>query len=167
MFLPANSGFSRRWLAGACAAALVVCGIAFAATSQPATTPPEPQAEVLAFLKVVEIADGDAELVKKRKERHNAAVSLLDERIAEYKRGGRELGAVFEAARLVADAKLDLAESAEARVETLELTLKVAQRIESQLQQQVDKGFGSKGDLARAKYARLSVEVELLKARQN
>ena len=72
---------------------------------------------------------------------------------------------LLEAARFVADAKLDLADTAESRVEALELTLKIAMLVEKVLQDQVDKGFGSKGDLARAKLARLSVEVELLKAK--
>jgi hypothetical protein len=154
----------RSRFAALSAGTLLVCIVAMAA-AQKASAPPEVRPEVLEFSKTVEIADGDDELLKKRKERHNAAVSLLDERVAEYKSGSREMSAVFEAARLVAEAKLDLAETPEARVEALELTLKVAQLIEKQLQEQADKGFGSKGDLARAKLARLSVEVELLKAK--
>jgi hypothetical protein len=154
----------RRRFAALLAGAFLVCAVAMA-TAQKASAPPAVHPEVLEFSKTVEIADGDEELLKKRKERHNAAVSLLDERVAEYKSGSRELNAVFEAARLVAEGKLDLAETAEARVEALELTLKVAQLMEKLLQEQVDKGFGSKGDLARAKHARLSVEVELLKAK--
>jgi hypothetical protein len=34
------------------------------------------------------------------------------------------------------------------------------------LQQQIDKGFGSRTDLERARFARLSVEAEILKAKQ-
>jgi hypothetical protein len=154
----------RSRFAALSAGTLLVCVVAMAA-AQKSSAPPAVHPEVLEFSKAVEIAEGDEELLKKRKERHNAAVSLLDERVSEYKSGSREMNAVFEAARLVAEAKLDLAETPEARVEALELTLKVAQLIEKQLQEQADKGFGSKGDLARAKHARLSVEVELLKAK--
>ena len=41
--------------------------------------------------------------------------------------------------------------------------LRVAEAIEDSLQQRVAQGFGSKGDLARAQFSRLSVEIELLK----
>lgn len=158
---------SSRWAFVAMVAWPVCLGNSAAVHAQAAAaaTSPAVHPDVLAFSKPVETADADDELLKKRKERHNAAVALLDERVAEYKAGSREMGVVFEAARLVAEAKLDLAETPEARVEALELTLKIAKLIESLLQQQVDKGFGSKGDLARAKHARLSVEVELLKAK--
>jgi outer membrane protein TolC len=73
---------------------------------------------------------------------------------------------VFEATRLVAEAKLDLADRPEARITALEQTLEVAQFIEKHLQDQLDKGFGSRADLERARFGRLSVEVELLKAKQ-
>ncbi len=131
--------------------------------------PGEPEAlspKILAFLKPVEIAEGDSELQKKLKERHNAAVKLLEERVSEYKKGARDIGPVFEAARLTAEAKLDLAEGAQARTAVLEQLLDVAKLIESHLQQQLTKGFGSKGDLERARYARLTLEVELLRAKQ-
>ena len=135
------------------------------ASAQPPAKLPSLTPEVLAFIKPIETAVGDSELQKKLKERHNAAVTHLEERVAEYKSGSREIGMVLEAARFVAEAKLTLAESAEAKVAALEQALHIAQLIETQLKQHVDKGFGSKGDLARARYARLSVEVELLKAK--
>lgn len=153
-------------LVGCC---LLLCLVAAVAMAQrpgaDKSVPPAVQPEILEFSQPVEIAEGDAELLKKRKERHNAAVALLDERVAEYKSGSRDMSAVFEAAKLVSEAKLDLAETPEARVASLESTLKVAALVEKQLQAQVDKGFGSKGDLARAKLARLTIEVELLKAK--
>jgi hypothetical protein len=122
--------------------------------------------KILAFLKPLEIVEGDSELQKKLKERHNVAVKLLEERVNEYKKGVRDIGPVFEAARLTAEAKLDLAEGAEERTAVLEQLLDVAKLIESHLQQQLTKGFGSKADLERARYARLTVEVELLRAKQ-
>ncbi len=121
--------------------------------------------KVLAFLKPVEVAAEDSELQKKLKERHNVAVALLQERISEYKKGTRELSLVFEAARLTADAKLDLADKPEARIAVLEQTLEMAKAVEDHLQQQIKKGFGSKGDVERARFARLSVEIELLRAK--
>ena len=143
-----------------------LAGSGVSSTTAAANQSPEVDPKILAFLKPVEIADGDSDLQKKLKERHNVAVRLLDERVSEYKRGVRDASFVFDAARLAADAKLDLAETADARSATLEKILDIAKLIESHLQQQLDKGFGSKGDLERARYGRLSVEVEILKAKQ-
>jgi hypothetical protein len=134
-----------------------------------AQTPPEAPAvspEIQAFLKPVAIAGGDSELQKKLKERHNAAVKMLEERANEYKKGVRDINPVFEAARLTAEAKLDLAENAEARTAVLKQLLEVAKLIENNLTQQQVKGIGSKADLERARYARLTLEVELLRAKQ-
>jgi hypothetical protein len=122
--------------------------------------------KVLAFAKPIEPADGDTDLQKKLKERHNSAVRLFDFRVKEYRKGVREVGPVFEAARLVVAAKMDLAGTAEARRTVLEQALDVARVVESYLQGQINKGFGTPGDLERARYSRLSVEVELLKATQ-
>jgi len=128
--------------------------------------PPAVSPTILAFLKPVEPAAGDSELQQKLKERHNVALRLLEARINEYKKGVRDIAPVFEAARLAAEAKLDLDPSAKARVIVLEQTLELAKLFESNIQQQLDKGFGSKGDLERARFARLTVEVELIKAKQ-
>jgi hypothetical protein len=134
-----------------------------------AQTPPDPpqvSPEILAFLKPVAIAERDSELQKKLKERHNVAVKMLEERVNEYKKGVRDISAVFEAARLTAEAKLDLAENAEARTAALKQLLDMAKLIESNLAQQLAKGFGSKADLERTRYARLTLEVELLRPKQ-
>jgi len=148
-------------------ATLVLCGIAIGTLrGQKPAGSPEISPKILAFLKPVEPAAGDSELQQKLKERHNAAVKLLEERINEYKKGVRDISAVFEAGRLAADAKLDLDPSPKARIAVLEQTLDAARELEASLQVQLDKGFGSKGDLQRARLARLSVEVDLLKAKQ-
>jgi hypothetical protein len=122
--------------------------------------------KIIAFLKPIQPAKDDSELVKKMKERHNAAALLLAERIKEYKKGTRDISPVYEAARLAVAAKLDLAETAKAKIDTLEQTLEVARLFENHLQKQFGLGFASKADLERARFARLSMEVELLKAEQ-
>jgi hypothetical protein len=136
------------------------------AAAQPPAETPVVSPKVLAFLKPIEATAGDSELTKKLKERHNSAVALLDEGVKEYRKGIRDINFVFEAARLAAEAKLDLAANAAARAEVLEQTLEVAKLAESHLQQQFARGFGSKADLERARYARLTLEVELLRTRQ-
>jgi hypothetical protein len=127
---------------------------------------PKVSPEILAFLKPLTIAERDNELRKKLKERHNVAVKMLEDRINDYRKGVRDINFVFEAARLTADAKMDLAENAEARTAVLKQRLDVAKLIERNLAQQLANGFGSKADLELAQYARLTLEVELLRAKQ-
>jgi hypothetical protein len=118
----------------------------------------------IGFLETVE-PKGD-ELAKALGERHNSAVTLLQERLKEYENGIRDINPVYEAGRLVADAKLDLATDADAKVKILEHTLKVAELAEAYLKQVNEKGLGSKADLERARYGSLNVKVQLLQAKQ-
>jgi len=135
--------------------------------AQQSSKRPKISAEIVDFLKPnQQPAKGDSELVKKLKERYNAAALLFKERIKEYEKGTRDISPVYEAARLAVDAKLDLDETAKARIDTLKQTLEVARLFEKHLQKQFGLGFASKADLERARYSRLSVEVELLKAKQ-
>jgi hypothetical protein len=152
------------------AAAFLFLSDAGTAGKTAAQTPadePSVSPEILAFLRPVTIAEGDSELQRKLKERHNVAVKLLQERVSEHRKGRRDMSPVFEAARLTAEAKLDLAENAEARIVVQKQLLDVAKLIESNLEQQLTKGFGSKADLERARYARLTLEVQLLRAKHN
>jgi hypothetical protein len=118
----------------------------------------------MGFLETIE-PKGD-ELAKALKERHNSAVTLLQERLNEYEKGTRDINPVYEAGRLVADAKLDLAADADAKVKILEQTLKVAELAEAYLKQLNEKGLGSKAELERAHYGSLNVKVQLLQAKQ-
>jgi outer membrane protein TolC len=134
--------------------------------AQPPADAPELPPQVRAFVTPLTIEPVDSELLKKQKERHTSAVKLLEGRVDEYKRGIRDFSAVFEAARFVAEVKLELADTDQKKVAVLEETLELAKLIEQRLQQQLDKGFGSQTDLEQARYARLSVEAEILKAKQ-
>jgi hypothetical protein len=144
----------------------VVAALVPGLVAQTPPTQPSVNPKLLAFVKLVELSPDDTELQKKLKERHNSAARLLDERIKEYRKGLRDVAQVFEAATFAAEAKLDLAATPEARVSVLEQSLEVARVAEGYLQSLREKGFGSAGDLERARFARLSVEVKLLKARQ-
>src|SRR5690242_18759018 len=70
---------------------------------------------VASFVKPVEIAQGDDELRQKMKQRHNTAARLLELRIESYRKGMSDVSGVFDAAREVADADRDLAQSPEER----------------------------------------------------
>ena len=151
---------------------LAALGLVFVAPRSPGQ-PSEPAAEVpalnpklLSFVKPLDVASGDSELTKKLKERHNSAAALLDERVKEYQKGTRDINSVYEAARLTMEAKMDLASGSAAKTEVLEKGLEVAKLVEAHLQQQLAHGFGSKADLERARYGRLSLEVDLLRAKQ-
>src|SRR5262245_25613595 len=94
--------------------------LAVGVRAQPPAGAPEVNPKVLAFLKPVEIPARDSELQKKLKERHNVAAKLLEERINEYRKGVRDINSVFEAARLIVEAKLEIAENKQARGAVLE-----------------------------------------------
>jgi hypothetical protein len=118
---------------------------------------------IAAFMQPVQLADGDDELRQKLKERHNTAVHLLELRVDEYHKGLSDLTPVFEAARLVGEAKLDLAQNADERRAALEQTLAASNVLQSRIEKQLQKGFGSEADLTRARLVRETAEVELLK----
>jgi outer membrane protein TolC len=140
-------------------------GEAPAPQSQPPASSQDVDPRILAFLKPVEVPAGASELQQKLRERHNVAVKLLEERVNEYRKGVRDVSSVFEATRLTADAKLDLAETRDARVVVLGQVLDIAKLIESKLEERLKKGFGSKSDVEQARLSRLNVEVELLRAK--
>ena len=120
----------------------------------------------MAFVKPTAEAESDDELTKKLKERHNVAASLLEARVEEYKRGVIQLALVLEAARLVVEAKLDLAQDDAARLAVFQDALEVAKLIEGHQQGMFDAGVGSKSDFLRARLARVAIEVQILKAKQ-
>lgn len=126
--------------------------------------PPEVGQRVLDFIKPVPV-EGD-ELRQKLAERHNAAVGLLEAREQEYKQGVRDLSFVLEAARLVVEAKLDLADSEEARMAVFKEALEVAKLLEDHTRTLMENGVGSKADYQRARLGRLTIEVQILKAKQ-
>ena len=138
--------------------------------ASPPTTGPAAAAAVdpviEAFMKPVEGAQGDNEMRRKLVERHNIAVRLLELRVKDYRRGITPLSPVFEAARTAADAKLDLAANDEDRVRTVQQVIDVSKVVEQTLEKQVRSGFGSEADLERARLARVTAEVELLKLKQ-
>jgi hypothetical protein len=119
-----------------------------------------------AFMERMEIADGDGNLQKKLKERHNAAVAVLSARVKEYQRGVKDQMSVLDAARLVVNAKVDMAEDQKALLAALQQSLEIAQLNEDFAQRQIDRKFGDVADLEFARYLRLTVEVDLIKAQQ-
>src|SRR3954463_15022820 len=118
------------------------------------------------FMKPLDAAQGDDALQQKLKERHNTAVRLLQLRVDAYHRRVGDTQSIFDAARLVEQAKLDLAQSRDERQTVLEQLVEVTKVVESRLQRQFESGFGSEGELQRAKLARETAEIDLLKLKQ-
>jgi outer membrane protein TolC len=144
--------------------------VAARAAAQAPTTAPAPAHEVdpaiIAFMKPVEVAPGDDELLQKLKERHNTAVRLLELRVDAYRKGVGDGQSVFDAVRLVSQSKLELAQNDTERQAALQQILDMSKTIESRLQKQLESGFGSESDLQRAKLARETAEIELLKLKR-
>jgi hypothetical protein len=138
-------------------------------TRPPADTRPlhEVDPVVASFMKPVDIGQGDDELRQKMKQRHNTAVRLLELRIESYRKGVADVSGVFEAAREVADADRDLAQSAEERETAAKHFVEVLQAGEKRLEDQWKSGVGSEANLLRARLARESAEVDLLKLQKN
>jgi hypothetical protein len=141
------------------------------AAAKPAAADARPAQEVdpaiAAFMKPVEIAAGDDELRQKMKQRHNTAARLLELRIESYRKGVADVNGVFEAAREVAEADRDLAQSAEEKEAAAKNFVEVLRVGEKRLEEQWKAGVGSEANLLRARLARETAEVELLKLGKN
>jgi hypothetical protein len=138
---------------------------------QPPKGEPEVNPKVLAFLKPVAVEATDTQLQKLLKERHNVAAKYLQERVKQYKEGIRDLTYVFDAVKLVVQAKLDLATDQQARIEVFEETVAVTRLAEEHLSNLADELAKKKitmpaADLELARYARLCAEVELHKEKE-
>jgi hypothetical protein len=139
------------------------------AANQPADVRPAREVDpaVAAFMKPVEAAQGDDELRQKMKQRRNTAARLLEVRIESYRKGVADVSGVFEAAREVADADRDLAQSAEEREAAAKRFVDVLRAGEKRVEEQWKAGVGSEANLLRARLARETAEVELLKLGKN
>jgi hypothetical protein len=122
---------------------------------------------VASFMKPVEVAQGDDELRQKMKQRHNTAVRLLEVRTESYRKGLADVSSVYEAAREVADADRDLAQSDEERQAAAKDFVDVLRAGEKRLEEQWKSGVASEANLLQARLARETAEVELLKLGKN
>jgi hypothetical protein len=88
-------------------------------------------------------------------------------RIESYRKGVSDVSGVFEAAREVADADRDLAQSAEEHEAAAKHFVEVLRAGEKRLEEQWKSGVGSEANLLRARLARETAEVDLLKLQKN
>ena len=121
---------------------------------------------VTAFTRRVEIGSDDDALTKLLKERHNTAVRLLELRLDSYHRGVDDSQKVFDAVRLVADAKLELARDDKEREAALEQVVQALRFAELRLETQAKSGLVPAANVEQARLARQTAEIQLLKARR-
>lgn len=124
--------------------------------------------EKLTEVEAIKPAQDDSRLVQKLIERVNVAADAYRYAYSKYKRGVTGVDPVFAAAVRLYDSRIELLEE---RQEGLEEKMRILEALhailveeESVFQRRVDdpvlKGAG-RDDLARVKYARLSVEIEI------
>jgi len=141
-----------------------------AATTAPASTaisPREVDPAVAAFLEPIEAANDDDGLRQKMKERHNTAVRLLQVHIDRYRNGVADASAVFESAREVAQCKMALARNAAERETVARQVVETTRAVESRVERQWKAGLGIEVNVLRARLARETAEIELLKLQQS
>ena len=151
---------------------LVLPSAALPAVAQPAsptTTPAtgaalrEIDPAVARFMKPAEVASEDDALRRKLIERHNTAVRLLELHIERYRNGVADGSAVFESAKDVAEAKMSLGRTPAEREAAAREVVEVTRSVEARVEKQFQSGLGLELNVMRARLARETAEVELLK----
>jgi len=123
--------------------------------------------KVLAFVNgpLIELKDDDPPLLRLKKERFNAALQEAKARFDLYDRGLTRLPELIEVGERLFSAELDLYDQPEQKVQVLQRHLDVYVEAEANLEQQVKDGLATQADLQRVRYNKLSVEIELFKAK--
>jgi adenosylhomocysteine nucleosidase len=150
---------------------LGVLALAWTVLSQ-AAPPDEPEEKVLALLKAkpLDPAKGDDELRKLQKERYNTALKELQLRNALITAGrSNPLDGLFDAAGLLLEAELDLAETPAERVAVREKQVELLKEVEKTTRRYADTGSVrvTPADVERVRSARLAAEINLLRARKD
>jgi hypothetical protein len=165
---PALAFLTARWLSGTVLAVLVW---AWAVPSF-AAPPAEPEETLPALLKAkpLETARGDDELRKLQKERYNAALKELQLR-GEVIAAGKDtpLDGIYDSAGRLLDAELDLAETPAERVAVRQKQVGLSKEVEATTKHFYEAGNSkvAPADVEKARYARLTAEINLLRARKD
>jgi outer membrane protein TolC len=116
--------------------------------------------------KPLRIDPKDDELQKLLKERYNAAQAGVEVFLKQYQAGVVDLDHVFEASRRLRVARLELCEKPEEKIACLEELVRFMKSIEQLAEGKSRAGVESNVDVMRARYYRLDVEIELLRAKR-
>jgi hypothetical protein len=115
----------------------------------------------------LEIKDGDDPLVRLKKERFNAALNEAKARFDMYKRGLTKLPDLIEVGERLFGAEVDLYDKPEDRARVLQHQLDVYNEAEGNLEKQVKEGLTTQADLERLRYNKVSLEIDLLTAKNH
>jgi hypothetical protein len=144
--------------------ALLLC-LAPAAAAQPADVIDK----LLDFAKEkkkIEPKDGDGDLRKLQVQRYNVALEELAQRGEDYKKNLTNQQTVFDAARHLVEAELEVQAKPEDRAKVLEKVVELVKWYEDKLERSLKEDVGSRAELLRARYTRLTYEIDLLKTRR-
>lgn len=114
---------------------------------------------------LLELKDDDAPLLRLKKERFNAALKEAKARLDLYKRGLTRIPELIDVGERLFAAELDLYDQPEQKEKVLERQLDVYAEAEAHLEKQVKERLATEADLERLRYNKLSIQIELSKAK--
>jgi hypothetical protein len=114
---------------------------------------------------VLELKDDDPPLLHLKKERFNAALKEVKARYDLYNRGLTRIPELIDVGERLFAAEADLYDDPEKKAEALQRQLDVYIEAETNLEKQVKDGLATQADLERLRYDKLSVQINLFKAK--
>jgi hypothetical protein len=114
---------------------------------------------------VLELKDDDPPLLRLKKERFNAALKEVKARYDLYNRGLTRIPELIDVGERLFAAETDLYDDPAKRAEALQRQLDVYTEAETNLEKQVKEGLATQADLERLRYDKLSVQINLFKAK--
>jgi len=114
---------------------------------------------------VLELKDDDPPLLRLKKERFNAALNEAKARYDLYNRGLTRIPELIDVGERLFAAEADLYDNPQKKADALQRQLDVYTEAETNLQKQVKDGLATQADLERLRYDKLSIQIELLKAK--
>jgi hypothetical protein len=154
---------SLRWC---CALAIILWGIGLQVglyAQRAAQLSPKVMAVVNGPL--IELKANDPPLLRLKKERFNAVLQEAKARFDLYDRGLTRLPELIDVGERLFSAEVDLYDQPEQKVQVLQRHLDVYTEAEANLEKQVKDGLATQADLERVRYNKLSVEIDLFKAK--
>jgi hypothetical protein len=128
--------------------------------------PPAPGKPRMLADEPVAITEGDSEMLKLLKTRYNTALHMLKAVGYQQSRGVRQASDLFKPAQRVTRAALELTDDPQRKVAALEKLLEIAEQVERTQGEMWRAGRLEETGALEARYDRLSVEIRLLRARQ-
>jgi t-SNARE complex subunit (syntaxin) len=114
----------------------------------------------------LELKDDDPPLLRLKKERFNAALKEVKARYDLYDRGLTRIPELIDVGERLFAAEADLYDDdPEKKAEALQRQLDVYTEAETNLQKQVKNGLATQADLERLRYDKLTVQINLFKAK--